>query len=1313
MLKRSKYGMPPAQNFADPGMRQMELDAFEQQRQAYNDEMTRLMAKGGEVTEDPQDKAARSIVKDFESYGYTKEEIMELADQVAAAGRGGDELLAYLSPESVRFLKENGGSGTINPVTGLSEFKGGFVGQVVKKIENAFSPSSSGTSSLDMGEQAAKDTVAILGPLNGPVSPQQAADRAELEARQRGAKAQPAFVPPTVAADSPYYSSPEYMAYVKANSGPGGLVGTTDMYDSPYFGTVGSGGLGRANDRAYESYLGRLAQESKQREQDAADAAARAQAEREAAAARERMIAVPVIGAPAPPTARDQLEQMPAPPMAPPPYTEPPTAPPQLTPIAPPPLPTPRARNAVPEFISRAPENTSYTPPVLPGQIRLPGMGGSASQFAADIPISMPAMPSYTSRGIGAVGPVNAATSNYFAMTPQTSTGLAPGSAAIGSPDMPIYGAMNTMNAMGSNPNLSPTMLGGAQNAGFFMDRMGNRITAPGMAPYRPFGFAKGGDVDLKALMAQNAETLSDEEPEEVINTDPVGTAQKMLADLSGANKPSPTRQAIKRTKTSSGDGAEADKAMQLAYEDLAKGDLGAMKDRAPAARNTESARSQMEELARIYQLKIRAAQQQARGLSADTFGAPTLEGPTLTKNRLTKNRFKEGGEAKKSDAFNRAKGSPEEGEESSDGFYAPFFRAALGIPEEGETSITDQLIGAGETALTLGSGALSSAVGMPYGLYKGLTSGKYLEGKAPQIADKEAADFIERNTYVPRSQSGKENLEALSKITDALKLAPTPGGAAMASLARPKAVQAQAANIAEDFQEYNRQLDVPGASYAVRPTGSTMLTGPVGSEENISYIDRILRAGMVNATSAAGQNQGQAGILQDFWDKKARNYFTRQFGTPDDPVAKGIANKQIKGAALEGAFPEYMLDSIAIGKKRVREGDKPENFVGPGAPDSRFFPKYPRAMDDFTTAYDRATNLKGIVITSDPAAVHPTLPTLLSPKGKELSRTAQTAEEDKMSMQGLRPEMINANVGTVAYSPSAEGGATADQSLSSSKAMLDAYRTANTQKPSLFDRFFGMNNQKTANNMLSQNVITAIDKGEPVYDIKIGLGQPLHTVLDPASINKYLASLPPREAANIRFEDAVAGGLKLREQADQRRIMIERITSGKPVADSVFSEGVSAPLLQFEEGPSKGFAWKRIEKREATIPEGAYIGHSVGGFEMGGPGYPTTKREAFNTGKYEVYTLRDTRNRPVTTIEVTMMDEVTPVVTQIKGDGRATGNVPAATHEGAVLRFLEEYLRPAEIVEKDKLLTPALKKYKRILRPDAPDESPDEVDFI
>ena len=76
----------------------------------------------------------------------------------------------------------------------------------------------------------------------------------------------------------------------------------------------------------------------------------------------------------------------------------------------------------------------------------------------------------------------------------------------------------------------------------------------------------------------------------------------------------------------------------------------------------------------------------------------------------------------------------------------------------------------------------------------------------------------------------------------------------------------------------------------------------------------------MDNSFSVAGQDAGQQKLIQDFWDKKARNYFTRQFGTPDDPIARGIASKQIKGTALEEKFPEYMLDQIAAGKTRVKD---------------------------------------------------------------------------------------------------------------------------------------------------------------------------------------------------------------------------------------------------------------------------------------------------------------------------------------------------------------------------------------------------------
>ena len=72
--------------------------------------------------------------------------IAEAARIVASQGRNGDTMLAHITPEEMRLLKSRGGSGTINPVTGLPEFflKGLFkaVGSVFtgigKAVKNTF-----------------------------------------------------------------------------------------------------------------------------------------------------------------------------------------------------------------------------------------------------------------------------------------------------------------------------------------------------------------------------------------------------------------------------------------------------------------------------------------------------------------------------------------------------------------------------------------------------------------------------------------------------------------------------------------------------------------------------------------------------------------------------------------------------------------------------------------------------------------------------------------------------------------------------------------------------------------------------------------------------------------------------------------------------------------------------------------------------------------------------------------------------------------------------------------------------------------------
>jgi hypothetical protein len=64
-----------------------------------------------------------------------------------------------------------------------------------------------------------------------------------------------------VAKDDAFYQSPEYKAF---QNDPSNMIGTMDMYDSPYFGSVGSGSIGRAQDAAYRKYKG-IAEPQEQR----------------------------------------------------------------------------------------------------------------------------------------------------------------------------------------------------------------------------------------------------------------------------------------------------------------------------------------------------------------------------------------------------------------------------------------------------------------------------------------------------------------------------------------------------------------------------------------------------------------------------------------------------------------------------------------------------------------------------------------------------------------------------------------------------------------------------------------------------------------------------------------------------------------------------------------------------------------------------------------------------------------------------------------------------------------------------------------
>ena len=105
------------------------------------------------------------------------------------------------------------------------------------------------------------------------------------------------------------------------------------------------------------------------------------------------------------------------------------------------------------------------------------------------------------------------------------------------------------------------------------------------------------------------------------------------------------------------------------------------------------------------------------------------------------------------------------------------------------DRNLLDQLLGLGEAGLTLGTGAVAGAVGMPYGLFKGITGGGYGTRQGVEQAQREAQAFMERNTYQPRTEAGQGLLQSLGKAMEESKLPPVlPEAMLLASIPRAAA---------------------------------------------------------------------------------------------------------------------------------------------------------------------------------------------------------------------------------------------------------------------------------------------------------------------------------------------------------------------------------------------------------------------------------------------------------------------------------------------------------------------------------------------
>lgn len=165
---------------------------------------------------------------------------------------------------------------------------------------------------------------------------------------------------------------------------------------------------------------------------------------------------------------------------------------------------------------------------------------------------------------------------------------------------------------------------------------------------------------------------------------------------------------------------------------------------------------------------------------------------------------------------------------------------------ERVEPSLGEKIIGTGEAALTLATGATGGTVGMIGGTLKGLAeqilSGQFGSREAANLVEESAMQGAQALTYAPRTQSGQEQVQAVGEVLQNVPpvipavgpvgavaastkmampvVAATAGRVAAPVVATTKRAGQTVAKVAEPIRE-----TVPGST-AKRPTPGTQASG-------------------------------------------------------------------------------------------------------------------------------------------------------------------------------------------------------------------------------------------------------------------------------------------------------------------------------------------------------------------------------------------------------------------------------------------------------------------------------------------------------
>jgi len=226
--------------------------------------------------------------------------------------------------------------------------------------------------------------------------------------------------------------------------------------------------------------------------------------------------------------------------------------------------------------------------------------------------------------------------------------------------------------------------------------------------------------------------------------------------------------------------------------------------------------------------------------------------------------------------------------------------------------SMLDQIVGAGETALTLGTALTGGTVGTIYGAGKGIAqqilSGEFGTPQAVRAVEKAAAEGAQALTYQPRTEAGQEQVQAVGKLAadvlpPVLPMITAPGQLLQAARQAAPITQAAAQRGVAAAQQAATATGqaiarpVQAATTAVRETFGmqTPTTAPaagrvsVGAAATPVELQRVTTAEQLGFVGPAGLTAGQR--TRNFADLQFEKE-TAKIGDVGAPLRERVSNQ-------------------------------------------------------------------------------------------------------------------------------------------------------------------------------------------------------------------------------------------------------------------------------------------------------------------------------------------------------------------------------------------------------------------------------------